>query len=604
MSDNKVHRDSLGAWRALSSIGGLEPGGRDADLVEQLTRRLNPDAPSIEAALEHVSVAQLLSALLATIQPFAGMFRDILAFFKNANARIGQSQLKLSVGDELAELSHFEQFLESWSRIDFDIDVPALDRRNAFALNSVRLDTGGADYLRGGQIGDDQIVLGKEDIDGWFQAYSEGNYLPLPHSLSPEFQPPGLDDAARVVMAALHVLRQRGLTRDELLAEHQARKYHCDDTDAFHPWTIAQSETDYWLRSQVQYLGNLLEEPLEVRAKFGKAVDAKFSKFGRRMFSTTVDGKALERILSLPVWKRRYEFYGVWVGTQILDALDDHEIVINHDKGALRFAFAEARLADINSSRPPLGLYSERRSSLSNPVGKSRKKSVQPDYGLWTSAAGGGSCVLVVEVKHYKRESSSNFGAALFDYSRAHPKATVVLVNYGPASIDYSSIWSFDKERCIALGHFSPDMPAVRAQFRDLVREMVGEPVRRVHVLPESFTISVFAIDVSQSMTSLLNSEWFWTTISAKRFEVCEFVLVDRQLRARVTRDGLRNWLRSEPLGSSTSLFETVYNLVQEREDVILLTDADGAASVFDLRGVPVEFEGMPAEANVLKFRK
>lgn len=44
MSDPQIHRDSLAAWRALSSMGCLEPSGRDKDLVEQLKRRINPNA--------------------------------------------------------------------------------------------------------------------------------------------------------------------------------------------------------------------------------------------------------------------------------------------------------------------------------------------------------------------------------------------------------------------------------------------------------------------------------------------------------------------------------------------------------------------------------
>ena len=40
MADEGVHRDSLGGWRALASVGGLEPSGRDADFVSEIKNQL------------------------------------------------------------------------------------------------------------------------------------------------------------------------------------------------------------------------------------------------------------------------------------------------------------------------------------------------------------------------------------------------------------------------------------------------------------------------------------------------------------------------------------------------------------------------------------
>jgi hypothetical protein len=129
-------------------------------------------------------------------------------------------------------------------------------------------------------------------------------------------------------------------------------------------------------------------------------------------------------LLSLPAWKKRHEFYGVWVATQIVGALEDHEVVINHDNGELKFAFAEARIADIESSRPKLSLFAERRTRLADPVGESRTSAVQPDYGIWTRSANFPKCVLVVEVKHYKKRSRRNFRAALTAH---HPQLPLPL---------------------------------------------------------------------------------------------------------------------------------------------------------------------------------
>lgn len=605
MTDAPTYRDSLSAWRALSSTGGLELAGRDADLVAQLKQRIDPDAASLELALTKAPVAQFVTALLATIQPFAEMFRDILGFFEKAGARYGQTEWRLSVGEEVAELKHFEEFLEHWNSINFDIDVPALDRAHAFAFNDVRVKPCDYDYLRSGDPEDDgPIVIGIPDVDEWFAAYHDGSYLPLPRSLAPENQPPGLDDAARVIMAALHVIGQRGLTQAEMLDEHRARSFRSDPSDAFHPWTIAQSETDFWLRSDVQYLANLRAEPPEKRIAFGAELQRTYAAFGRRRFSSTVDVRSLERILSLPAWKKRYELYGVWVATQIIDALEDHQVTINHENGVLRFAFNETRLADIASSRPLVSLYSERRSPLSDPVGKSRKKAAQPDFSIWTHDGKEDTCVLVVEVKHYKKESTANFGAALVDYAKAHPKAKIVLVNYGPASGDYSGLWGTDKERCVVLGTFNPDMPARKLIFRDLIRSVVGGPVSHASLGTALGTSKAIAIDVSASMASILQSDWFWDLVGAPEYAGLDFFLVDREVRGKVEPKHLRDWIREKKLGPSTSLLAPIVELLSTYETVTLVTDEKGVTSLASLDISPIELADAHPEAKLLQLRR
>ncbi|MGY3478737.1 hypothetical protein [Bradyrhizobium ottawaense] len=604
MTDAPIYRDSLSAWRALSSIGGLELAGRDEDLVAQLKQRIDPDAESLELALTKAPVAQFVAALLATIQPFAAMFRDILSFFEKAGARYGQTEWRLSVGDEVVEFKHFEEFVEQWSSINFDIDVPALDRAHAFAVNDVRVKPGDYDYLRNGDPEDDgPIVVGIPDVDEWFAAYHVGHYLPLPRSLAPETQPPGLDDAARVIMAALHIIDQRGLTQDEMLEEHRARSFHSDPSDAFHPWTIAQSETDFWLRSEVQYLANLRAEPYEKRMAFGAELQRTYATFGRRRFSSTVDVRSLERILSLPAWRKRYEFYGVWVATQIIGALDDHQVTIKHDNGVLRFAFNETRLADIASSRPLLSLYSERRSPLIDPVGKTRKKAAQPDFSIWTHDSKGAMCVLVVEVKHYKKESTANFGAALVDYAKAHPKAKIVLVNYGPATGDYSALWGADKERCIVIGNLNPDMLAKKSTFRELIRGVVGGPVSYASPDTALGTSKAIAIDVSASMSSILESDWFWGLVGLPEYEGLNFFLVDREVRGKVERKHLQDWIRQEKLGPTTSLLAPIVELLKTHETVTLVTDEDGVASLASLHISPIELVDPHPKAKLLQLR-
>ena len=157
------------------------------------------------------------------------------------------------------------------------------------------------------------------------------------------------------------------------------------------------------------------------------------------------------------MWKMRYELYAVWVATNIVRALEGHEITIKFENGELKFAFREAIIADVETAEPKVSLISERRTSLSNPVGKGRKEAVQPDFGLWAYGLQHDYCVMVIEVKHYKRRSRRNFRDLLIDYANAHPKATVILVNYGPVGSKFDDLPREIEDRCRMIGPMNPE---------------------------------------------------------------------------------------------------------------------------------------------------
>lgn len=604
MNEDPIYRDSVSAWRALASVAGLDMVDRDADLALQLKERIDPDAQSLDEALRRTPTAQFVTALFAVVQPFTAMMSDVLRFFEAAGAREGQGNLRMAIGETVDDLKHFEEFLEHWTSLKIDLDVPALDLSGAFTLNNVRLDFLRAEgddyaYLRTGETHarGEPYAVGDPDIDAWFAAYEQGRYEQLPSSLWPETQPPGLDDTARVVMAALHVLRDRGLTRAEVLAEHRARRYRVDRTDALHPWSIAQSETDYWLRSEVLYLVNLRREPESRRREVGERVSHKYAKFGRRQFCTTLDVRSLERLLSLPAWKRRYELFGVWVATQIVDALHGHQISIHHDQGVMRFAFRETLLADVLTSTPPKALYTERRVPLTNPRGKSRERAAQPDFSMWTTLPSHEQSVLVVEVKHYKKESTGNFGNALADYAAAHPWARVVLVNYGPAKGDYSTLVGADAARCFVLGGLTPTNVAAKAEFYKLVRDVVGEP-SSVGSGPMT-SRGTIAVDVSSSMERVLDSEGFWDFVLGSQQHSADFVLVDTEVRATLKQHELRAWFASARLQGSTAMSQTIGQLLLAGDALALITDMDGAQSLIG-EVPPYDQSPLPGSAGLL----
>ncbi|CTQ62801.1 hypothetical protein [Roseibium album] len=577
---SEIHRDSLSAWNALRQIGGLDIDDRDVDLVRMLKQRLDATAPDLESALTCSTIDQFLAALFESIQPFVYMFRDILTFFEAAAARQGQSQWRVSVSNEFVEFRHFEEFLEHWNTIDADFVVPALDHRHAFILNDVRAEIGGYDYLVDGMDYGKPAATGLQDVDDWLGEYDEGHYEPFPCSLMPQNFPEGLSELAAVMQAAVSILRRQGFTRQEMLERHRARHYKAVNEDALHPWTIAQSETDFWLRSHIGYLANIRQRPdVEVQALATKAKE-KLAQFPLRRLPGKIDVKDIERLLSLPVWTHHYETYGVWIATRIIDTLNDHDVVINSNNGELRFAFGEARIADIETANPRLSLFAERRVALANPVGKSRKEGAQPDFSIWTQDARYPECVLVVEVKHYKKRSRRNFRDALIDYSRAHPQAKVILVNYGPVGEEFSDLSDSIRKQYQMIGPLTPESYQTLSDFRKLVRSIVGDPVKRILIDGLAVPDQIIVLDISKSMQSLLSSEVLRDFLAISLDAGSKIALIDQKVRVIMLAHQLNRWLVENDLGNSTSLAEPVSELLTQYEQIILITDEGGMRSL------------------------
>ena len=588
----KPHRTALSAWNELVKGGGLEPEGRDAELADEVRGALNGKADSLEEALRSASMTAFVETLFRAVEPFPMMFADILRFFKSAGTREGQRQWRLVIGDEVLDLKYFEKFEAAWRSIECEFDVPAVDGLDAFLLNTIRNELEEAGNLLDSQSRVTGQFTGIRDVDAWLAAYDADDYARFPGSLLPEMLPDGLDDAAQIVAAALHVVRSYGHDRASLLAEYRARRGsagYVDRDDGLNIGMIAQNETDYWLRTTVQILGKLMAGPESDRARFGTKLSERFARLPRRRLNARIDVEDLLRLLSLPAWRKRHELFAVWVAIEIIAAAEGHEVKVNHADGELRFAFREARIADILSARPALSLYSERRTPLDSPIGKGRKSNVQPDYGLWREGADAEECVLVVEVKHYKGSDGRNFRDALMDYAGAHPWAVVMLVNYGPIGMRSELPYSVER-RCRTIGHLNPRNREARNRFREVVRERVGEPARTVGRLVAGNGLpGSVVIDTSGSMVRVLHSKWFVAFAEDLARGVSETaILVDDGLRATVPMGSLLEWIRENELVRGTRLARAVEALLEGEGSTLVVTDGDGLR---DLQSLQAEME-------------
>jgi hypothetical protein len=250
------------------------------------------------------------------------------------------------------------------------------------------------------------------------------------------------------------------------------------DENGYVPGTIAQHETNYWLRNAVRRLAYAQRRTDVDLARIGDALPAVTAPLGRRPFNVRGSHRVLQKIFELPVWKERHSLYAVWIVTEIINGCYGHDVILHHDNGTVTFAFTKTLVATIATAEPPRHLYSERRVPLPNPVGDHKLKGAQPDYSLWRSVGDSERCDLVVEVKHYKRAARRLFSNVMTNYANARPVALVELASHGPIGDPAKGVDPQISDRFRPLAQLTPQNACSRRALRALVRSAVGESLK------------------------------------------------------------------------------------------------------------------------------
>ena len=582
-----VHRTPLAAWNHLCAHGGIELDGRDEGLDIRIHLRLDPAAPSLQGALEHATMDAFGRAFFESIHPYVAMFSDILNFFEHADATQGQEQWTLQLDDVPLTLEHFRQWLRHWRQAaQVSLDVPALDWSGVWRL---------WDVLRNRPRVSEEVqrafahtaLLLPPDVQLWTSAYDRGEYLPLPDSLMPGRCPPELRASALISYAALQRLTDVGITRERLMELYRGTRHDIDRSDALNFWSIAQNETDFWLRTFVVGLSaaaNHLSAP--ELAALGADLDLVTNAFPVRPVVASVSLPDLESVLSLPIWHKRYELYSVWIATEIVRALQGHNVEIHHENGRIAFPFRETLVATVHSSPGPFTLVSERRTVLNDPQGEGRSGGVQPDHGLWTVVGGEEICRMAVEVKHYKRSAKRTFVDVFEDYARALPEADIYLVNHGPNGTALAHVSSGLRNRCHGIEHLTSDRRGAREEFAKAVRACVGEPIPTWPAAGSTMSgTTILALDISWSMRELLNTPEMEAFIRrlALSDQAQRLVAIDNAVRGSwpVTEAGFSDIRRQS--GTSTDLHQAIRALGADAERVVIVTDNDGISTLGEI---------------------
>jgi hypothetical protein len=322
---------------------------------------------------------------------------------------------------------------------------------------------------------------------------------------------------------------------------------------------------------------------------FAQTLAEVYERYPRRKIGIRADQPTLQRILSMPLWKRRHELYAVWIATEIVNALSDHHCQLNHEDGRITFSFRESLVATVHTARPKIRLYAERRSPLMTPVGQSRKANVQPDYGLWRGTAPLETCPLVIEVKHYKRGSASRFRDVLIDYARAHLHAQVVLVCHGPADESVHQLDPQVRDRCIVIAELTANHLDQRERFRKVVRECVGEP--RPKLIRDFDADTIVAIDHRALFSAALGPEGFPQSPDRERLAMVSLEMAHKRLEDILeahteVRLSALNVRYIHPRDDGSHLRLRIAELLEENGRVLLVTNCVG---VTELENVPIE---------------
>ncbi len=554
-----VARTALEAWKQLEAKGGIERDGRDADFVHELTEALRPGADTIEQALAMATIDQFVAAMFETIGPFAAIYTDILAFFGRAGAKDGKAAWTLQLGEVPFDLEHFVQFVET--------------AQTVLGVRRLKMLTGSTAWtFRHALNGSSGVSALPSDVIHWCERWDEGTYAAYPASLTPARIAPELGDAAAIANAALQTIRSVSQFRDDPTKLVTARTpIELAPLGGLGAIEIADLDKDLWLRSVIVGLGHAVVASEAERMRIAAAVAAVIG--GLPSVPVPSPMSQLEKLVSLPAWKHRYDLYAVWVATAILGALPDHPLEIHTDRGALPFAFKSHLLATVETLEGETFLHSERKSKLADPRGKGRKKNVQPDYGLWRPNA---ECRLVIEVKHYKTADKRRFSEVMADYADAHPDAEVLLVNYAGTGDILDIMPGVDagvRDRCHHIPHLTPHNFASIDRFRQMVLDAVGPP-------PPRPVRQLVLLDVSASMMPALSGGRNSVAASwLQSDEVdpdCEVVFVDTMECWRGSVEQAVDQLHVFAGNRGTSLSPVALQLLEDTDLLLVATDGDG----------------------------
>ncbi|OAX56915.1 hypothetical protein A6R73_01610 [Xanthomonas translucens pv. poae] len=419
---------------------GREAHDAELELAVRQTLGL-PSGMGLEQAMEQsgTTTEDLLNTILTQLTPWARMMRDILGMLEAAHGGADTEELSIKV---------------KWDALDEELQV-SLDafRRHVSVIQNAMLTSSGrawglfdfndvypsnksdlryADVPGTSRFGQSSEEHVEEDLRSWLRSLWNGvidGPPPIRLTADPEFEAL-LAELRSVVISHMRAVALMHGGRSQGIVDTP------EDIELPDEWTISEvsrlHEDRLTALPLVWYAAapKLLDWP-RLRDKVVNHLRTQLKRIPPRQEKWIKAAQALEDVLDLPIWRKRHELYSVWVATQIASFSGRaHDWILTD--GVLSFSFAGADVARFQLSGGTALLRAENREETDLQLkGSGRKHAVQPDYTVYREHAGQRrDAGLVVECKHYRIAARRSFEHAIWDYTLAHPKARVLLVNY------------------------------------------------------------------------------------------------------------------------------------------------------------------------------
>jgi hypothetical protein len=485
--ERKILESSVDLWEFIKEQGGLDLNYYDKGILLDIRTAFGiSSSASIEKHLQNndISIENFLHVFFSAIAPFSQMFNDLLELFDRQGINQTNNSMIIKFNFDSNDsfefnIKQFKVWINKWEAISskskvLDINSTILHKligvfetfTNKYIPNSSGIDEG--EYLP---------IYVNNWLEEYYLNWPNSKTLILPKTSNRKLNKL-LSQVQLLISDVIKSLSSLGVNYQglksliwEMREEDKSKQvpgYAWMEIDFFIGQFIkTYSRTIWWInKSSGNIKAEITNDLINTLQTYIKSISSKECE-------NILDIEDIMEYLQLPIWERRYDFYAAWILTQIANSIDRDSLIFHHTQGKLEFSFSGSHLATAKNYTPELHVWTELRSNIVNPIGKGRKRGIQPDYSILVPPLSDvvNSTILVVECKQYRKFSKKNFKNALIDYATGRPNAEVILVNYGPINEEMlNEIDEKIRPRTHIIGEMKPGNIESITKFKELVQ--------------------------------------------------------------------------------------------------------------------------------------
>jgi hypothetical protein len=476
--DNVELETGAEIWRELLNKGAVDPRLYDHDLEIAVAAALGlpTDGPLlVELDKSHVTARDFLRAMLSALQPLAGMLRDLLDLYTEIGAASADGD-SLVIRYEFNESDELDILLANFRR-----DVLALETEITHALKIADSQDDLWSFPFRAPAGEPVADVPLED---WRRTFVDDRRFVDPPTPIPT------NDAtlSNEVERAYEIFRTYlAWTRRYASIWEELRTGWGSEGPGLN--TLILTHSDFWLPSSVLGLHEALHS-----STAPETLALRLRHWINGLPGTPVTTEQLMRVvaslLDLPMWGKRHELYSAWMVAQVHASLPGQLDYVVTD-GVLAFPFSGAKLATVETRIGQMEFWTEKRSPVSNPLGKGRASGIQPDYTFFGDESDVSRTTrLAIEAKQYKHSRKLVHANVLVDYAKALPNAAILLAAYGPVSPTVKDRLTDEQDaRVHVVRNLKPGDAAANKEFAARVREAL--PATKLSRVSSEYTVEL-----------------------------------------------------------------------------------------------------------------